>query len=329
MIRARCRSVARILVLTLFVCGSLLTFPSGVPAMIAVWLVLYTVCAVRSGRSWLPLVGWIAIIAVKNLYWTPGLIALALTSVSAGLLPQAGRIWFARNLPHAEGVSPPRQDRRRVAIPIVVWLVWSGMAWDWFQGTSSGHELIVDSSRPVVCLGDSLTSGVDPDGGYVAELRSLISIPAVDLSQPGISTMDAIKQLPDMEQARPQIVVVELGGHDFLRGKTRAETKANLERIVDAAEGAGARAVLFEIPRGFIFDPYHGVERQIARERGLDLIADTAIRWLVLWSPDAPPGMWMSQGHLSEDGLHPNSLGNRLLAESVANVINGSMHHAK
>jgi lysophospholipase L1-like esterase len=49
------------------------------------------------------------------------------------------------------------------------------------------------------------------------------------------------------------------------------------------------------------------------------LVADTPIRRMVLWSPYGPPGMWLPKNyHLSDDGLHPNASGNRLIAGYVA-----------
>ena len=73
------------------------------------------------------------------------------------------------------------------------------------------------------------------------------------------------------------------------------------------------------MPRGFIIDPFAGIEREIAREHDIELISDGAIRKLVLWSPIAPPGIWTGrESHLSDDGLHPNAKGNIHLAGCVA-----------
>ncbi len=107
--------------------------------------------------------------------------------------------------------------------------------------------------------------------------------------------------------ANPQVVVIELGGHDFLTGGIQGTTKANLQKIIDATSDIGAEVVLVEIPRGFIIDPFNGLERELAQENDLQLAPDTAIRNLVLWSPFAPPGIWCDPAtHYSNDGLHPN-----------------------
>jgi lysophospholipase L1-like esterase len=123
-------------------------------------------------------------------------------------------------------------------------------------------------------------------------------------------------------KVNPQAVVIELGGHDFLKGYERAVTKQNLEAMITQCRAIGAEVVLVEIPRGFITDGYRGLERQIAHEFDLELVPDSIIRLFVLWGPYAPPGMWVERKwRLSDDGLHPNRQGNQRLAEQVAHAL--------
>jgi lysophospholipase L1-like esterase len=171
--------------------------------------------------------------------------------------------------------------------------------------------------RPVVCLGDSLTAG-----GYPALLGEKLTVPVVDLSAEGDTTQDAIEQLPEVRRLRPQVVVMEIGGNDYVQGASRQETHANLKGIISDCRKAGAEVVLVEIPRGFVTDPYGGLERELARREDLQLLSDSTIRWFVLRSPFAPPGMWLGrEWHLSDDGLHPNARGNEALAASVADAL--------
>ncbi|HQU42838.1 MAG TPA: GDSL-type esterase/lipase family protein, partial [Pirellulales bacterium] len=134
-------------------------------------------------------------------------------------------------------------------------------------------------------------------GGYPEVLADLVGVPVLNLGQPGVTSAEALKKLPDLVAAKPQAVVIELGGHDFLKDPTllktasRAATKRNLETLIAATRKAHAEVVLIEVPRGFIIDPYAGLERQIAREHDLELISDTVIRRFVLTSPVAPPGI--------------------------------------
>lgn len=79
------------------------------------------------------------------------------------------------------------------------------------------------------------------------------------------------------------------------------------------------QVLLVAVPRGFIRDPFRGIERQLAREFDLPLIPDSLIRKFVLFSNICPPGTWIApEERLSNDGLHPNENGNRLFAETVA-----------
>jgi acyl-CoA thioesterase I len=89
-----------------------------------------------------------------------------------------------------------------------------------------------------------------------------------------------------------------------------------------ACRDAGAEVVLMEMPRGYMIDPFAGLERDLARQYDLELVPDTAIRHLFLVSPALPPGMWLGGPFLTEDdGVHPNDLGNRFLARSVADAL--------
>ena len=131
-----------------------------------------------------------------------------------------------------------------------------------------------------------------------------------------------VKHLPEILEDRPQTVVVELGGHDFLRGYGRAAARESLETIIEACQEADATVVLVEVPRGFISDPFAGLERELAREYDLELIPDSAIRMLVVRSPVIPIVGNFAKPHWSDDGLHPNETGARMLAEAVLGSLN-------
>ena len=76
-----------------------------------------------------------------------------------------------------------------------------------------------------------------------------------------------------------------------------------------------------EIPRGFIFDPFASLEREIAYQHDVQLISDTWLRQIVVMSPVAPPGRWMPASQLSDDGIHSNPRGSKAIAEDVADAL--------
>lgn len=274
----------------------------------AFWLLWYTLSAVHAKAAWLPLLACLGILLVKRLYWTPGLVILA----SALLVALVVEVERTRNnrLPKWIGW----------ATPLVPWLMWGLFAADWHVSASCNRKVVLQDDRPVVCLGDSLTAGLQPPEGYPDVMADMLAVPVVNFGHPGLTTKAALQLLPAVKEANPQLVIIELGGHDYIQGLGRAATQHNLERLVANFREMGAEVVLMEIPRGFMTDPYWGVDREIARQHDLQLISDAAIR-LVLWSPVAPPGMWLPEYHLSDDGIHPNPRGTRYLARTVADAL--------
>lgn len=298
--------IGRTLAIVLAVAASLLTFPAGVVAMVAGWLVTYTVAVLcRHRGDWL-LAAPVAIVLVKRVDWPVGLwllMAVAMASIAA-----------SRRL--------PMTSKRRLLLPACVWIGWLLLAADSYRAMHDGRGRQIVADRPIVCIGDSLTS-YTRRGGYPEVLAEMVNVPVVNLGQSGITSTEALKKLPDLIAARPQAVVIELGGHDFLKDTTllkrasRATAMKNLETIIEAARQSGAAVILIEVPRGFIIDPFAGLERQLARRHDLELVPDTPIRQFVLSSPVAPPGIWLGAPYLSDDGLHPNHRGNALLARRV------------
>jgi len=304
---ARLSRIGRTVLVTFLVLASLLTFPSAIPWMVACWLLWHTLSVFRNRPGWLPLVVCVAILLVKRVDWSPGLISVATLMFILCML----RAFTARK-------NQLSWTKWLAWLGVVAaWVAWAGMAYEWHRSVHAGRCLVAQPARPVVCIGDSLTAF-----GYPKRLQKMVSLPVVDLSCEGITTGDAMRRLPSLIKANPQVAVIELGGHDFLKGYSRTATRENLEKIVDTCRSIGAEVILMEIPRGFITDPFGDLEREIAREKSLELIPDTAIRRLVLWSPCAPPGMWLpSESRLSDDGLHPNARGNQMLADYVADAL--------
>lgn len=304
--------ILRGLAVAFLVIGSLLAFPAGVPGMIAVWLGCATGLAVFGRATWPALGGCLLIVLVKRIDWPPGLYCLAAAFVLAVT-------WDLRWRGEADRRT---LQRRQTVLLAILWLAWVGFAWDWRRSYHAGHAIASLDGRPIVCLGDSLTS-YPPRGGYPESLKTLVRVPVVNLGEPGVTSAEALKQLPKLKAARPQAVVIEVGGHDFLKDSSwlkvdgRRSAKLNLEQLIAAARSLGAEVVIVEVPRGFIVDPFAGLERELARQYDLELIPDTAIRNFVLWSRSCPPGAWTEGPYLSDDGLHPNARGEKYLAEVV------------
>ncbi|HUY90976.1 MAG TPA: GDSL-type esterase/lipase family protein [Pirellulales bacterium] len=297
---------------TVLVAASLMTFPGGVAFMIAAWLGCYSALLLFGHRGWPALAGCLLVVLVKRIDWPPGL----------GCLAAATGLAIVLELRWRREIDRPSFRRMRITMLAVVWVGWLGFAWDWHRSYHANHVVAAPDARPIVCIGDSLTS-YPPRGGYPKHLARLIRAPVINLGQPGVTTAEALKQLPKLKAARPQALIIELGGHDFLKDPSwlktsgRSAAKRNLEQLIAAARSLGAEVVIIEVPRGFVVDPFAGLERELARQFDLELVSDTAIRNFVLWSRSCPPGAWTGGPYLSDDGLHPNARGDEYLASVV------------
>jgi acyl-CoA thioesterase I len=301
-----CRTVLACVALAV----SLLIFPSAILWMTAAWIVCYSVAQIRGRTAWFPLLACLSVLIIKLPDWSPGLVLLAIGMA----VVLAVQIW-RRKSPESE------QQRLSWTIVIGLWILWFAAMCESHVAVHCGHPAVLDLARPIVCLGDSLTTGLAEDGAYPLYLQQMVTAPVINMGRAGITARDALNHLPEALATHPQVVVIELGGHDFLRGYGRTAARESLVQIIEASHKAGADVVIFEIPRGFMIDPFFGLERELARNYDLELIADTAIRQLVLRSPTFPLGAALGAPRLSDDGLHPNAAGALYLAATVRTAV--------
>lgn len=287
---------------------SLMTFPELIGWLLLVWFGVITVAMITQRHWFARIVIWILLVmlVVKFPERTWRLATLLLAIGCFDLLFYV----YAQGRSHAKLI---RTAATLFLLGAVSWFVLGR----WHDGTRSA-PFEFSPTRPIACLGDSLT-----DYGYPEVLQTRVSVPVLDFGRNGCTLEEAIAELlPQIEAARPQLVVVELGGHDFKDGRQRDEIVMDLSTIVERVQAYGADVVLVEIPRGFITDPMGGIEREVAAKYDLELIADTMIRKTILMGPNFPPGSWFARDSLlSNDNLHPNDNGNRLFARTVADSL--------
>ena len=122
-------------------------------------------------------------------------------------------------------------------------------------GLGSCCQLVLATQAPspvLLILGDSLSAeyGLQRDSGWVSLLtqrlqREEIHVRVVNASISGDTTSGGRSRLPALlQQHRPAVVVIELGGNDALRGLPLAMTEDNLTQMTRAAQAAGARVLL-------------------------------------------------------------------------------------
>jgi len=107
-------------------------------------------------------------------------------------------------------------------------------------------------ARTVLVVGDSLSAeyGLARGSGWVALMQARAAalsppVQVVNASISGDTTAGGRSRLPALlAQHRPQVVVIELGANDALRGLPLTETQANLGAMAAAAKAAGARVLI-------------------------------------------------------------------------------------
>lgn len=167
------------------------------------------------------------------------------------------------------------------------------------------------SDAVVLAFGDSITfgTGAAPGESYPSILESVIGRRVVNAGVPGEVTAQGKERLGEvLDQHRPALMLLCLGGNDFLRNQDQSQTAANLRDMVTLAQQRGVAVVLIAVPRlGFGLE-VPKLYRQIATEFELPLEEQSLQEIL-------------STNRLKSDLIHPNALGYRSLARSVAKVL--------
>lgn len=166
-------------------------------------------------------------------------------------------------------------------------------------------------SDVIVAFGDSLTFGTgaaEPES-YPAVLASLVGQPVVRSGVPGEVTAQGLQRLPEViDEHRPRLVIVCLGGNDMLRKVGEAEIRSNLRAIIRTLKDRGIAVVLIGVPKPALITGTAEFYAEIAREFGIPY--EGKVVTSVLYAPD-----------MKADPIHPNAKGYRRMAEAVAALL--------
>ena len=179
------------------------------------------------------------------------------------------------------------------------------------------------TAKPVkiVAFGDSLTAGlgVDQDQAYPAKLEAALRAKGFDVSviNAGVSgetTKGGLARLDWAIGDDVDIVIVELGANDALRGIDPAQTRKNLFAIVDRLVARGKKVVV----AGMLSPPNMGEDYGKAFEA---IYADLAKRPDLTFYPFFLAGVAGDPALNQPDGLHPKPAGYDIVVEKLAPVI--------
>lgn len=172
--------------------------------------------------------------------------------------------------------------------------------------------------QTVLVLGDSLSAGYGlPAGsGWVRLLQHKLdaegrAVRVVNASISGDTTASGVSRLPAaLAEHHPQIVLIELGANDGLRGQPVPAMRANLAQLVTLARAAKAKPVLFEmrIPSNYgaaYTAQFTAAFGDVARAEKIPLV------------PFFVAGIATDPTQFQDDGLHPNAGAQPALLDAV------------
>ncbi len=170
----------------------------------------------------------------------------------------------------------------------------------------------------ILVLGDSLSSayGLAVEAGWVQLLQNRLdehnaAYRVVNASISGDTSNGGAARLPSaLEKHAPDVVIVELGGNDGLRGLPLTVTRANLQRIIVASQAAGARVLLLgmRLPPNYgpaYNDAFHAIYGQLADQYRVGRV------------PFLLDGIGGVDEMMQADNIHPRAEAQAIMLENV------------
>ncbi len=128
--------------------------------------------------------------------------------------------------------------------------------------------------RQIAVIGDSITAGhgeSDLSRKWPAILRDRHGVAVEDLSKAGATAASAAKGLEQASITAP-VVIVEIGGNDFLGGGSVEDFEEGLDALLKAVCKPGRQVAMFELPIPPLYEGFGRVQRDLASRHGVALI---------------------------------------------------------
>ena len=167
----------------------------------------------------------------------------------------------------------------------------------------------------ILAVSDSLTAGFGASKGadYPAQLAQILGHKVINGGVSGDTSAQALARLPDLLVQKPKLVVVSIGGNDFLQRQPESGTRENIRKMVADIRATGVPAVLVAIPHfttgallGMVSE--HPLYAELADELDVPLLK----------------GAWadiLGDKDLKSDAVHANAAGYWLFAEQLAGFL--------
>lgn len=187
---------------------------------------------------------------------------------------------------------------------------------------SSLASQVTEASEPVnpivLIVGDSISAGlgvpVEKQWPLILEhelQQELPQLSVVAAATSGDTTSGGLTRLPDLlNKYKPYIVILALGGNDALRGTQLGLVRQNLERMTYIAQNSGAQVVI----AGMQIPPNYG---PTYTERFRAIYPEVAEKYQATLIPFLLDGVAAVDGMMQNDGIHPSSEAQQVIADLV------------
>ena len=177
---------------------------------------------------------------------------------------------------------------------------------------------IIAESKKLLILGDSISAGygLKESENWVQLLETSLRLSGRDFkiinsSISGDTTIGGLSRIEsDLQEYKPNYVLVELGGNDALRGYPTNKIKSNLLKIIDMSFANGANPVIMQIR----IPPNYGKNYVAAFE---SIYSEIAVEKNIPKMSFILEGVALDKSLMQQDGIHPNSKAQPLIAKQV------------
>ncbi len=177
---------------------------------------------------------------------------------------------------------------------------------------------ITAESKKLLILGDSISAGfgLRESENWVQLLETSLKLSGKELkiinsSISGDTTIGGLSRIEsDLEEHKPNYVLVELGGNDALRGYPINKIKSNLLKIIDVSFAAKANPIIMQIRippnygKNYVV-AFESIYSQIAKEKNIPMLTFLLEK------------VALDKSLMQLDGIHPNQKAQQIIANQV------------
>lgn len=183
---------------------------------------------------------------------------------------------------------------------------------------------IANANQKVLVWGDSLSAayGISVEKGWVNLMKQKLGekIEITNGSISGETTQGGLTRLPNaLKKVSPDIVVLELGANDGLRGLPPKITKTNLDKMITLAQESNAKVILL----GMKIPPNYGVAYSQKFEQ---IFSDLAEQYKLPFIPFFLDNIIVDLELLQEDELHPTAAAQPLILGNILPTIQSELN---